>query len=561
MKIQQIKIWRQALTLLILGLTALPASAQRQLEVKVHDRAAPISRRKTNIDIGKVPGNFTIDPSVLNAGSNFKMANFSAFENTSVVIAPGKNQACPNGKIVLSTGEPERTIFTRDLNSLNGGAPQKSATPPAVTDGWLGTDNILVKGKDGATIYLLRNGVTWASVASKPKWWSNYKIAGNPNGSRVVTFVMKSSNCGASFENVGKIDPLNFDNGKFAVPRPILDAFGGWDRLEAYVDPFNGNMFVTVNAAAGVADANGKTKTQLDGNKKTTDQQVYNHFLFKSSDNGKTWQKIHEYGAWTPIVITTTPNGRIYLYSLMGETPMIAYSTLASGNTKFTEFKKVNYKLFNLADIEGGVNGVYGCAMYKPTNSISRVSIDTNSSKIRISYPIVNGYNHTGVAIAGVEVSDTGAPVTTPLALVYGQDMTKQSIMSSQFIEPDADIAAKSNKAAFYWVEAEATSKNPEITTGADGKEKLDCFAFSGKASANYVIINSEKPMGILKGKFLSKTGSGDRFFNVANMNDRGRYFGDYAYGGSYFANGRSYFLGQWREDDGVQANIISVKP
>ena len=545
------------------GLFAVHAQ-RRVVERENQTRRAPLTTAKTVIDTKQIAGAdkiIKIDPSLLNAGANFKIADVSAFENTAVVIAPNKNNACPNGKIITNTGEP-LGIYTRDLNQINDPsvAPTKAATP-TVSDGWLGTDNALVKGKDGATVYLLRNGVSWANVTNKPKWWSQYKIQNQPNGSRVVTFVLQSKNCGASFEYVSKIDPLDFDNGKYAVPRPVGGYFGGWDRMEAYVDPFNGNIFASMNAAAAVADANGKITPGKDKDGKSKDDEIYTHFLFKSSDNGKTWTKLHEFGAWTPIVITSTPNGRVYLYSLMGSEPMISYSLLSSGNTKFSDWKPVHYKLFNLAPITSGVNGVYGCAVYKATNSISRVSLDANSSKVRISYPLVNGSNQTGVAIAQIEVSDTSNPVEKPIALIYGQNFDKSSILSSQFIEPDADAAGKTNKAAFYWVEAEPVGNAPQITKNAKGEEKLDCFAFAGKVTANYAIINSELPMGLPTGEFLSKTSTANRSWTVQNLNGQGRFYGDYAYGGSYYSNGRLHFLGQWREPDSIQANIVSIKP
>jgi hypothetical protein len=509
-----------------------------------------IAQRDGAIKIGAIPA--------ARSAGDFKIADVSAFENSAQVIAPGANLSCSDGRVVLSTGAPVG-IYTRSLNNP-AAAPVKSKDI-AVADGWLGTDNVLTKMADGSLL-LVRNGVSWKDVANKPKWWSKYKVQNNPYGSRVVAFAFRSTDCGATWTQLATIDPLDFQAGKYAVPRPLNGDFGGWDRPEVYVDPWNGNIYVTENAAAGVTDANGSTqKTAPDKDGKTGDVQVFTHFLFKSDNGGKSWVKIHEFGAWTPIVMTSTPNGRLVLYSAMGDQPKIKFS--ARHTDDFTDWMPVNYKLFGKADIAAAGNPLYGCAVYKATNSISRASFDKSSAKVRITYSIVNGFNQTGIAVAQIDIADNDQISVKPIALLYGKNNQTTSILSSGFIEPDAPTAAKMTnaKSVLYWTEAEAPNP-PKYTKDADGKQELKCSAFSGTVAARYFVIDSDKALGVPTSEPLSKTETGaPRTWTIANLNGNGRFYGDYAYGGAFWANGRINFLGQWRESDSVRAAIVSLAP
>lgn len=511
--------------------------------------------------------NTRILANVVTAGASFDLANLSSFENTLQVIAPGTNASCPQGKAILSMGEPG-DIYTRDLfddkgNFLKNATPVKSS-PIKIEEGWLGTDNILMKPTYGV-ILMVRSGVTWREdMSTKPAWWRSYKIQGNPNGARVVTFILKSADCGKTWEEVSKIDPLVFADGKYAVPRPLCNCFGGWDRQEAYFDPWTKALYVSMNATGGVADASGNVQKVKNANGNWVDQEVVSHILFKSPDGGKTWAKLHEFGAWTPIVMTSTPNGRLYLYSVMAEQPYLKYSLASSNHTKFSEWYPVNYHLFNneKAKMPAAANPVYSCGVYKATNSISRATLGSDS-KVRLTYSIVNGFQQTGLAVFQASIEkENEPPILKPIALLYGKDKTKDSILSSTFVEPDVSsvLMGKTAKSFLYWVEAQVSNQNNILVKNAKGEQ--ECSAFSGTVSAHYFVLDSDKALGAPKSEPLSSNGlNAPKSWTIPNLNGSGRYYGDYAYGASFFWKGDVYFFGQWREPKAVAANYIKIKP
>ena len=527
------------------------------------------------INIPQEQSNNALLANMITAGASFDVASISSFENTMQVIAPGANASCPEGKTILSTGEP-REVYTRPLFDAKGAfmknAPSVKSTTPSVTDGWLGTDNILVKSAPG-TLMMVRAGASWRAPASKPNWWNNYKIQGNPNGSRIVLFILQSKDCGKTWQEISTVDPMDFDNGQYAAPRPIMNAFGGWDRPEAYFDPFTKALYVTVNAAAGIMNAQGKITKAKDANGKETnaDAQYITHFLFKSADGGKTWKKLHQFDGWTPIVMTSTPNGRLYLYSAIGTQPYLKYSLASTGHTTFSAWYPVNYHLANdeKAIFPVGVNPAYSCATYKATNSIARATSGMDS-KVRLSYPIMNGSYQTGVAVFEATIEgDQKPPVLKSLALLYAQKASKGSILASGFVEADVSMpaSAKTTKSMFWWVEEQPTTADPKFLKDPQGKLVMlngnpvfNCSAFAADISARYLMFENSQALGFPKSLPLSSNGlNAPKTWNIPNIDQR--YYGDYAYGGSFFWNGNLYFFGQWREQQTVSANYIKVKP
>jgi hypothetical protein len=198
----------------------------------------------------------------------------------------------------------------------------------------LGTDNLLLKTGDGSLLAIRMVG-TWGPVAQRPPWWDRVNIQGKPHGARVAAYAWRSTDCGATWTRVGSIDPINIANGRYAVPRPTEEGcpqgcFGGWDRIDGYVDPWTGHIYVTANAVGGpVIDYT--TGREIEGHAVT-------HFLFRSTDGGASWNAVHEFGAWTPIVVSSTPNGRVFLYSVIGDQPSLAYSQAGGGQLRFSRF-------------------------------------------------------------------------------------------------------------------------------------------------------------------------------------------------------------------------------
>lgn len=464
----------------------------------------------------------------------FPITSKGYIENTAQVIGPGANRACPRGRVVVATGQygdppnpAERVAWVRDLVDAAGrfdaaAVPTKWTFPITAQDE-LGTDNVLLKLRDGSLL-AIRNGVTWRPPAPKPAWWDHVNIATYPKGARVGAFVWRSTDGGKTWTEQTIIDPANFDAGRYAIPRPLENSFGGWDRLEGYADPWNGSVYVSCNAAGGpVVDYT--TGQQVENN-------AYTQYVFRSTNSGKTWQSILKVGAWTPLVMTTTPNGRLYVYSLIGDQPTLFYTLLGPWPAvQFSSAKPVFY-YYDVGGLRfpllAGCDPNYGTLVYKPTNSISRISTDATSSRVRLTYPWVNANGRTALAVMNVEVPNEAAdPVVTPVATFQAMD-TSCSVLASNFIDPDATGAAnwKSNTALLYWIEGSTdAAKNSYV--------RYSVFYGDSGYSPPAVIGGPSKP----------------------TVNS-----GHYTYGGCYtHKDGSLNFLPLWVEPGGIRANLVTV--
>ncbi len=294
--------------------------------------------------------------------------------------------------------------------------------------------------------------------------------------------------------------------------------------MEAYADPWTGHIYISAAAYAGpiVNYASG-----LRSEKEST------NFLFRSTDNGDTWEQIFKFGAGTPIVISSTPNGRLYLYSVVGNQPKLFYSKLGSEPPEFIGPKDINYS-FGFGDLKvnipAGDDKNYRDLVRKATNSISRISTDVVSSKVRLSYSWLDENKRTAIAVVHVEVpNDTSEPKVSPITTFRAAD-PGNSILASSFIEPDAGGAtvARTNASVFYWVEG-STDETQE-------------------AYVRYAVFRGDKSVSqpaVLAGPYKPTV-----------------FVGDYTYGGSFFPKDGSYnYLAQWLQKDGIRANIVTIPP
>jgi hypothetical protein len=328
----------------------------------------------------------------------FRVTNRYHSENTAQAIAPGTCAACPNGRAVFSSSrvEPELSVFPvwRDLYDVTGRfdpnavAVTTSTFPCETKQHELGDDNLLIKLKDGS-LMAIRQGGTWETVSPKPSWWYQVRINNKPLGTRVPEFVFRSTDCGETWERLSIIDPIDFEDGRYARPRPGENAFGGFNRPEAYADPWTGYVYVSVNAAWGPLVDYSTGQVLEDGGS--------THIVLQSTDGGKTWKIIFKFRepVWTPIVMTSTPNGRLCLFTrgatASGETEArLYYSKLGSQSLEFIGPKPIYYVLGDGA--EGRMKlrpetdlKIYYKLVFMFTNSVSRISTDTTSSKVRLS--------------------------------------------------------------------------------------------------------------------------------------------------------------------------------
>ncbi|MEQ1827133.1 MAG: sialidase family protein [Pirellula sp.] len=464
----------------------------------------------------------------------FPITNDYYFENTAQVIGP-ERRTFPRGRVVVSTGQfgTGPAAWVRDLMDGNGQFDASSLSTrwnfPITARDELGTDNALLKLRDGSLL-AIRNGVTWRPLAPKPAWWDHVNVGTYAKGARVGAFVFRSTDGGEHWQEQTIIDPANFDGGRYAVPRPLTNCFGGWDRIEGYADPWNGHVYLSCNAAGGpVVDYSTGA---------VVEPETHTHYVFKSTDNGETWQSILKFDAATPIVMTSTPNGRFYVFSVMevGTPPNNHYQpTLfySLNGPMFSSGKPVYYQ------VDGGVTSIpvlvgadpmYSHFVYKATNSISRISTDTTSSRVRLTYPWVNANGRTAIAVINVEVpNDFAAPVVLPVAMFQAID-SSCSVLASSFIDPDATGAVnwKSNTAMLYWIEG---------STDVAKESYVRYCVFHGESGYS--------PPAIIGGPSKPTVSSGH-----------------YTYGGSYtHSDGSLNFLPLWVEAGGIRANLVTVPP
>jgi hypothetical protein len=240
----------------------------------------------------------------------------------------------------------------------------------------------------------------------------------------------------------------------------------------------------------------------------------------------------------------STPNGRLFVYSVIGDTPMLSYTLLGQGNRQSPVFSPPKPVFVILRKdgqdflLKSGADDVFGVYCYKTTNSISRISVDTKQSRVRVSYPFVDDRGRTAQALLTVIVEDDyHEPVITPLALVQASQ-NHRSILQATFVESDAESARDQhvNDAMFYWIEG----NDPDLAHNSKPKEQssLGIVLHEFSVTSQPIILNTsngrEQPTPLISA-------------------------GHYAYAGSYRMGNTLYFLSHWAEASGIKANLVKV--
>ncbi len=466
---------------------------------------------------------------------------------------------------ITSTGQPRpgkilRTPIPPGPSQLEG-----STDFPTGGDSEIGTDNVLVKTYD-QKLLSFKNVIFWGAPpnnSGKPLWWDTITIAGRPHGARVGTLVLQSTDCGQTWQRVSVIDPLQFDDGRYAVPRPPND-FGGWDRVEAYADPWTGFVYASMNGAGGpnVIDLSGNTSTNDCINVADLDNCVVNQFVFRSTDHGATWTEIFKLPAWTPIVMTSTPNGRLYLFSQVGDTPTMWYSLLNKPGISFSNPQPVFYRALvngQPSSLKAALDPVASVYSFR-TNSISRASVD-QTSKVRASYNFVDTSGRTAVAIVSVEIKDEGLPpMVTPYAMLHGLDTT-HSIFQSSFVDPDPSTARdrQVTTSMFYWIEGNDPEAEWLHTEGDPAKWSVQNRIPGSSIASSPGKVNEQTTRFTMICNGASPSESFDLTGGTAPTSPLIK-SGDYAYGAAYSNGDFLHFLGQWTEPGRLVANSVVIQ-
>jgi hypothetical protein len=479
------------------------------------------------------------------------------FENTARVIAPSKIN--PLGEIVVVTGSPrdQANPLYRPLMSAMGGfdttsTASASAFPYGNTRA-PGTDNQIVRLKDGSLL-AEKDCYIWDPIPTNPPPWIKERITGSSehDGQRSGPILFRSTDSGKTWVVQSVIDLGTFAGGKYGVPRAMDDQnniirdpktkqgvwsdgklkwyVGGCDRTEIYGCPFTGNVYLATTCGGGPYNNLPYTNTLM---------------LLFSKDQGKTWEIVKDdFPAWAPLVMTSTPNGRLFLFQCVGDQPMVYYAKnpgAAGVKPVISSGFKVNY-MENGKPVPNGMDPSSGnnpldllAQAYHP--SISRVSTETGPSKVRVSYHSVNANGREEARIMLIDVGrGDHAPTVKPLKTIRSHDPSQYSVVYGTFVDPDylsMPAGTKSNASVFYWLEAP--------------KQGLKMRQYS----ARYVVFEGET--NCTCPAFLSMKDGKPRTWS--NRQD----LGDYMSGGFFWNDNKLNYLCQWVDDSGIRANIVTV--
>jgi hypothetical protein len=226
-------------------------------------------------------------------------------EAQSTVLLPGANSACPSGMLLISDDwqrPPQSVVYARDLS---GNKPDIVSTfdlmPNSGDYAFPTNDHDLIALANGSVLYLTL-GATKAPLGKKPGWWDiAYRPMGKDHtgkdkffgpGARGVLTVWRSTDCGANFHYISKVDSATMEDGSCAYPRPPLDKYdhyymGGSDGPLTKLDPADGALYLTFRCEGNEGSTNQKGEWVV--NKKIDLDKT---LVARSSDNGTSWQSM-----------------------------------------------------------------------------------------------------------------------------------------------------------------------------------------------------------------------------------------------------------------------------
>ncbi len=478
------------------------------------------------------------------------------FENTSKVIPP--NSTWPYGLVVVTTGQPRpsSSILLRPLFPDNVPAAEKVAQNKAVLfSDLLGanskahTDNQTVKLPNG-DILISKDHCTWDPVTVDAPEWINESIKGEGGfhkGNRAATsfFIIRKNGPKPNDPKKGPVEYLStidfgkFEKGKYGYPQTLTDAgtyfwIGGHDRHELYACPYTGNIYFSFRYVSGAYKSHSEESGTM---------------ILVSRNSGKTWELLKKFpytpneGIWAPMVMTSTPNKRLIVFSGFGseEKPRVYYSKAGSfgTNTFYGPFyldvkdeKNNNIKFqYNKDNIALSQNTAYFPSLYPVSTSKT-----SGESEVFASVHMRNSTNQLEAKIISIKIKDDNTtPVPSFITTIKAASSKDHSVVYGSFINTDTWETTSPNAtiSVFYWLEAPDKS-------ATEKKYAARCVSFF-KNKMSFPTYLSVKD-GTTEGR--SWTGQADP--------------GDYLSGGFYFHNNSYNYFAQWLEPDGLKSNTVS---
>ena len=377
------------------------------------------------------------------------------FEFSSVVAPPGTS-GCPAGRHFLSGSNGSGFLSIADL-LLQTDFPPCGACPttnifssvPSGPAYYIGNDNVMARLPNGAL--LLVRLVRTVTDPLDPSSTSG-------DFDRVGALIWASTDCGATWNIRSFIDsadtanfpPPNWDGVDLGYGQMQPDhkngglTRGGWDREEIYVDPWSGDVFITMNGEGGVDSA---------GNEK-----YHNALLFRSKDGGMTWKMTPVSSDHiTPLMMTSVGGlgypSTLFLFNA-GKHPTLRWS-FDGGATISEKFTVSDYTVGQVQ--WGGGLQIQGC------ESVTRIGrhqgVVSAYDTVRITWPSVLN-NKQVLRVASVTIgidSSPFSPITPPqfkdLKTIGRPD---GDVLHSSIIEADlslAELDSGENTALIFWIE------------------------------------------------------------------------------------------------------------
>jgi hypothetical protein len=481
---------------------------------------------------------------IFDAGVEQKMADnmivtkSGNWENTSQAIAP--SSAVPNGAIVTNIGQPRGTGFDwRDLvdssSAFSLNAPTTTVPYPFAAGQASATDNQLLLLQDGSLLGI-KAGYISSDLPSPPAWFNTCAISGQTSQqARNAIFAFRSTDAGKNWSLLSVIDAAVVSGGDFGWPQGDgshagngSGGVGGFDRCEAYQDPFTGRIYVSGGGDGGPY-------------KKSDGTVVSKHagVVFVSTDNGVTWSEQARFPnqgkGGAPYVMTSTPNHPLVVFNLWNGPTLYHLDKNAS---KLSAGQDVT---LNVDGTSFGVQGDAGIGDLRGAPAcVARVGAQGNRDEVWVAYPTLNDHSHQIYKVCLVTFDSSGSsgnpPSVQEVVTIQAQDPVNRCVALGQFVQdvlPSPPSGNPANFTLFYWVDAPPS-------TAADPNH----LVVRGKLLCNRV--------GHYQVTDLSVAGGATRSFNRFAM-------GDYFKGGAFVWNSDLNFLAQWVEQDAAKGNILSV--
>ena len=432
-------------------------------------------------------------------------------ETTAAVVAPKRNEKCPGGRVIISSGPrlkrapggPDFQLPGRDtlnspavlLHDLDGKSPAREVVLPPPTPlgdyNMVTSDSQLIRLANDNILLIygaaMRPPLTDAKALAVFNQWKNFN-----SGWRGGFLIWRSSDCGDSWSQpwvaldaaavtispetpVGKLEAV----GIYGWPQGtiIQPWLGGYDMQWAYTDPWRPNsLYIASQVRGGTATVLGNPpKPAFPG------QSFDKVMIFVSNDGGVTWNKptvvLPNDGVDYPVTMTSLPpnkrhpQGRLFAFRCIYGTgePRLYWSddqwkTLAGeaavyyGGANDPESKCTGGLDPSKLPLGGGLRYSGGIAL-------SRVKSDHARDWVRVAYPSITAAGRQVERLVLVEIAGTPGgffeTVTVKAARTYEAENTNPNghVLYASFIETD-HVELKDddvNTAVLYWAETSPT--------------------------------------------------------------------------------------------------------